>query len=50
VGVCPTVAFVLPGGVLREAKIGAPELETETLDESIDALIADARRRASEDR
>jgi AhpC/TSA family len=50
VGVCPTVAFVLPGGVLREAKIGSDELEPDRLDANVDRLIAEARRRASEDR
>ena len=50
VGVCPTVAFVLPGGVLREAKIGSGELEPDKLDADIERLIADARRRALEDR
>ena len=50
VGVCPTVAFILPGGVLREAKIGSEELEQGKLDAAIDHLIAEARRRASADR
>lgn len=50
VGVCPTVAFVLPGGVLREARIGAGELEEERLDASIESLIAEADRREREDR
>jgi hypothetical protein len=50
VGVCPTVAFVLPGGVLRQARIGADALEASRLDEAIDRLIAEANRRAEEDR
>lgn len=50
VGVCPTVAFVLPGGLLREARIGAAELEEGRLDAAIDQLLAEARRRAEEDR
>lgn len=50
VGVCPTVAFVLPGGVLREARIGSDELTPVRLDADIDSLIAEARRRAREDR
>ena len=29
VGVCPTVAFAYPGGILREAKIGSEELTEE---------------------
>ena len=50
VGVCPTVAFVLPGGVLREARIGSTELEEGRLDAAIDELLAEARRRAEADR
>lgn len=50
VGVCPTVAFVLPGGVLHEARIGSDALEGDRLDATIDRLLADARRRAREDR
>jgi hypothetical protein len=50
VGVCPTVAFVLPGGVLREARIGADALEAGRLDAAIDRLIAEGHRRAREDR
>ena len=50
VGVCPTVAFVLPGGVLREARIGSNELEEGRLDAAIDELLAEARRRAEVDR
>jgi hypothetical protein len=50
VGVCPTVAFVLPGGLLREARIGADALEKGQLDAAIERLLADARRRAAEDR
>lgn len=50
VGVCPTVAFVLPGGLLREARIGSDELEAGRFDDAIDGLLAEARRRASNDR
>jgi hypothetical protein len=50
IGVCPTVAFVLPGGVLREARIGSGALEAGQLDASIENLIAAGRRRAREDR
>ena len=50
VGVCPTVAFVLPGGVLREARIGSAELEQGRLDAAIDELLAEARRRAEAER
>jgi hypothetical protein len=47
VGVCPTVAFVLPGGVLREARIGTDELEAERLEQSIERLIAASQRRSA---
>ena len=50
VGVCPTVDFVLPGGVLREARIGSAELEEDHLDAAVDSLLAEAGRRAREDR
>jgi hypothetical protein len=46
VGVCPTVAFVYPGGILREAKIGSEELSAEQMQADIEALIDDSRRRA----
>jgi hypothetical protein len=46
VGVCPTVAFVLPGGILSEAKIGVDELEPARLRASVERLIA--RSRATE--
>ena len=50
VGVCPTVAFVLPGGILREAKIGTEELDHGQLSDAIDKLIRDAGERAEETR
>jgi hypothetical protein len=46
VGVCPTVAFVYPGGVLREARIGSDKLLESRLDRSIERLIAASERRA----
>jgi AhpC/TSA family len=46
VGVCPTVAFVYPGGILREAKIGSEELSPEQMEAEIEALIEESRRRA----
>jgi len=46
VGVCPTLAFVRPGGVLEAAKIGSDELSAAQLDEDLRDLVADARRRA----
>jgi hypothetical protein len=45
VGVCPTVAFVLPGGILSEARIGSDELDRRQLDAAIERLIREARRR-----
>jgi hypothetical protein len=46
VGVCPTVAFVLPGGVLASARIGSDELTAESLDNGIEALLRQSERRA----
>jgi hypothetical protein len=46
VGVCPTVAFVYPGGILREAKIGSEELSSEQMQAEIEGLIDESRRRA----
>ena len=48
VGLCPTVAFVLPGGILSEARIGAEQLTPPRLDEAIESLLAEPRRRAEE--
>jgi hypothetical protein len=45
VGLCPTVAFVLPGGLLSEARIGSDELDADQLETAIERLIAKARRR-----
>lgn len=44
VGVCPTVAFVRPGGVLSEARVGVDQLERARLDASIERLIARSER------
>jgi hypothetical protein len=49
VGVCPTVAFAFPGGILRNAKIGSEELSEEQLVAEINSLIAESRRRADAD-
>ncbi|MGI8461038.1 MAG: TlpA family protein disulfide reductase [Solirubrobacterales bacterium] len=46
VGGCPTLAFAYPGGILAGGAAGEAELEPEALDEQIDSLIADSRRRA----
>lgn len=46
VGLCPTVAFVLPGGLLHEAKVGAEELGTEQVTAAVERLLEASRRRA----
>lgn len=46
VGVCPTVAFAYPGGILREARIGTEELSERQLTGAIDRLLVASRRRA----
>jgi AhpC/TSA family len=46
VGVCPTVAFIYPGGILRDAKIGSEELSSEQMEAEIEALIKESRQRA----
>jgi hypothetical protein len=46
VGLCPTVAFVLPGGLLSEARVGSEELGTEQIAAAVDRLIEESRRRA----
>lgn len=50
VGVCPTVAFALPGGILHRAKIGGDELGFDQLVEEIRELSRESRRRAAADR
>jgi hypothetical protein len=46
VAVCPTVAFVLPGGILSEATIGSEELTEAGLERQIAALLRESERRA----
>ena len=46
VGVCPTVAFVLPGGILSEARVGSDELDQRQLDVAIERLVRESRRNA----
>jgi hypothetical protein len=46
VGLCPTVAFVLPGGILSEARIGSDELDRRQLAAAIERLIRESERRA----
>lgn len=50
VGVCPTVAFVLPGGVLSTAKLGSEELTEEKLAAAVDQLVEESERRAERSR
>jgi hypothetical protein len=50
VGVCPTVAFIYPGGILGGAKVGSEELTEEKLGAQIDRLLRESRRRAHADR
>ena len=50
VGVCPTVAFAYPGGILHEALVGSEELGREQLVAEVDELIAESRRRAASER
>jgi hypothetical protein len=45
IGVCPTVAFAFPGGILQSAEIGSEALEEEALSRRIDRLIAESRKR-----
>jgi thiol-disulfide isomerase/thioredoxin len=46
VGLCPTVAFVLPGGILSEARVGTEELGEAEIRTAVDELLAASRRRA----
>ena len=50
VGLCPTVAFVLPGGILSEARIGSDELDRGALGAAIERLIRESERRAEASR
>jgi hypothetical protein len=50
VGVCPTVAFAYPGGILRGAVVGSEELDREQLAADVDELIVESRRRAASER
>lgn len=50
VGVCPTVAFAYPGGILMGAKVGSEELEEASLERALQRLIRASRRRARTDR
>ncbi len=46
VGVCPTVAFVLPGGTLASARVGSGELTAGSLETAIDGLLRESERAA----
>src|SRR5215216_919858 len=50
VGVCPTVAFAYPGGILKGAAVGSEELSEDELTADVEALIRESRRRAETDR
>ena len=50
VGLCPTVAFAYPGGILDFAKVGAEELSEPQLTGDIQRLLRHSHRRAREDR
>jgi hypothetical protein len=50
VGVCPTVAFAYPGGVLQGAKLGSEEITGVSLRRAVERLIRASRRRAQTDR
>ena len=50
VGVCPTVAFAYPGGILREALVGSGELGADQLAAAVEDQIAESRRRAASER
>ena len=50
VGVCPTVAFAYPGGILSGAKIGSDELSEAQLIADTERLLRESRRRAEVER
>jgi thiol-disulfide isomerase/thioredoxin len=50
VGVCPTVAFLYPGGILRGASVGTEELDQGALAQQVERLLRESRRRARTDR
>jgi hypothetical protein len=50
VGVCPTVAFAYPGGILRSASVGSEELDDGALEEQVARLLRESGRRARTDR
>jgi len=48
VGVCPTVAFAYPGGILDFAKVGTDELSAPQLTHDVQRLLRHSHRRARE--
>lgn len=50
VGVCPTVAFAYPGGILAGAVVGAGDLAEPAFRDRIDELLRESRLRARESR
>lgn len=50
VGVCPTVAFAYPGGILREVKLGSDELDRDQMTAAVEELHRASRRRAAGER
>jgi thiol-disulfide isomerase/thioredoxin len=50
VGVCPTVAFAYPGGILDFARIGADQLSAPQLAGDVQRLLRQSRERAHEGR
>jgi thiol-disulfide isomerase/thioredoxin len=50
VGLCPTVAFAYPGGILDFAKVGVEELSEPQLTGDVQRLLRHSHRRAREDR
>lgn len=50
IGVCPTVAFAYPGGILSGAKVGSEELGRSELEREVERLLSASARRARTDR
>jgi thiol-disulfide isomerase/thioredoxin len=50
IGVCPTVTFAYPGGILKDAAVGSEELSEDQLTDDVESLIRESRRRAETDR
>ena len=48
VGLCPTMALALPGGILDDAVIGTDSFTDEALDEELERLVADSERAGGE--